>query len=74
MNVKKQDGSDYESSTLSNYQRSIQKYLAQKKYSENIPKDKEIDQSRNVLVVGRKSVVNNGKGNKPQATRALTDS
>lgn len=74
MNVKKQDGSDYEPSTLSSYQRSIQRHLEENKYPGNILKDKEFDQSRKVLAARRKSLVNNGKGNKPQASRALTDS
>ena len=74
MNVKRQDGTDYEPSTLGSYQRSIKRYLDEKKYSGNILEDKEFEQSRKVLVARRKALVKNGKGNKPQATRALTDS
>lgn len=34
---------------------------------------KSFEKSRKVLPALRKSLVNNGMGNKPQATRALTD-
>ena len=73
MNVKKQDGSDYEPNTLSSYQRSIQRSLEENNYSGNILKDQEFEKSRKVLAARRKSLVSSGKGNKPQATRALTD-
>ena len=73
MKVKKQDGSEYEPNSLSSFQRSIQRHLEEINYPGNILKDKAFLQSRNVLAARRKDLVNSGKGNKPQATRALTD-
>ncbi|KXJ14551.1 EGF-like repeat and discoidin I-like domain-containing protein 3 [Exaiptasia diaphana] len=74
MHVKKSDaGSDYEPSTVSSFQRSIQRYLDDKKRELNIFKDKEFNTSRMVLQAKRKSLVQAGKGNKPLATKSLSD-
>ena len=73
INVRKQDGGEYEPSTLSSTQRSIQRHLNERNSKVNILKDPEFEKSRKVLAAKRKNLVNVGKGNKPQATRALTD-
>lgn len=73
MEVKKADGSDYEPNTVSSFQRSIQRYLEEKRSQLNIFKDNEFNTSRMVLAAKRKSLVHDGKGNKPQATKSLTD-
>lgn len=73
MSVRKPDGTEYEPNSLSSYQRSIQRHLQDRKYGGNILKDEAFQTSRRVLAARRKSLVAKGKGNRPQATRALTD-
>lgn len=74
MDVRKKNGKEYETDTLSSYQRSIQRYLSNKKSKVNILKDEEFSESRKVLVAKRRSLVfNHGKGNKPQAAQPLTE-
>ena len=71
INVRKTNGD--ESSSLSSFQRSLQRYLTENNIQTNILKDIEFEKSRQVLAAKRKNLVKQGKGCKPQATRALTD-
>lgn len=72
-NVRKVDGDEYEPDTVSGFQRSIQRFLTDNKARYNILRDSEFEKSRQVLAAKRKNLVNKaGKGNKPNATRALT--
>lgn len=72
--VRKINGEEYEPDTLSGFQRSIQRFLSDGKYPSNILVDKEFEKSRQVLAAKRKNLVQKaGKGNKPNATRSLTD-
>ena len=72
--VRRKDGKEYEPGTVSSVQRSIQRYLNDKKSSVNILKDNEFEESRKVLAAKRRSLVNtHGKGNKPHAADALDD-
>ena len=68
----KQNGDQYEPDTLSSIQRSIQRKLQEIGSAHNVLKDNEFQRSREVLRAKRKSLVSQGKGNKPNATRALT--
>lgn len=72
MEIKKADGSNYEPNTLSSYQRSIQRHLQEHSYPANILKDEVFEKSRKVLQARRKSLVQAGKGNRPESTRAIT--
>ena len=45
MEVKKADGTEYEPNTVSSFQRSVQRYLEEKKSQLNIFKDKEFNTS-----------------------------
>ena len=72
--IRKINGDDYEPDTLSGLQRSIQRFLSEGKSPCNILVDKEFETSRKVLAARRKSLVQRaGKGNKPNATRSLTE-
>ena len=73
ISVRKQDGTDYEPRTLSGFQRSFQRHLHEKGSLINILKDNEFSKSREVLAAKRKNLVRQGKGNRPNATRELTE-
>ena len=73
-NARKKNGEEYEPATVSSFQRSIQRYLSEKKYPFNILKDNEFEKSRKVLAAKRKSLVyEHGKGNKPQVAQAIDE-
>ena len=57
LNARKKNGEDYEPATVSSFQRSIQRYLSEKKYPFNILKDNEFKKPRKVLAAKRKSLV-----------------
>ena len=72
--VRKVNGEEYEPDTLSGFQRGIQRFLSDEKSHFNVLIDKEFETSRKVLAAKRKSLVQKaGKGNRPNATRSLTD-
>ena len=72
--VRKINGEEYEPDTISGFQRSIQRFLTDSQSRYNILIDREFEKSRQVLAAKRKNLVNEaGKGNKPNATRALTE-
>ena len=74
MNARKKNGEEYEPATVSSFQRSIQRYLSEKKYPFNILKDNEFEKSGKVLAAKRKSLVHeHGKGNKLQAAQAIDE-
>ena len=70
--VRKVSGDEYEPSTLTGLQRSIQTFLSDSGSKMNILKDDEFAFSRKVLEAKRKNLVVQGKGNRPNATRSLT--
>ena len=73
-NVRKINGDEYEPDTLSGLQRSIQRFISDGKSPLNILVDKEFAMPRKVLVAKRKNLVQKaGKGNTPNATRAVAD-
>lgn len=72
LNARRKNGEEYEPATFSSFQRSIKRYLSEKKYPFNILKDNEFEKSRKVLAAKRKSLVHeHGKGNKSQAAQAI---
>ena len=73
MDVRKKDGGVYEPGTLASLQRSSQRCLKDNNSNTNILKDQEFAKSREFLTARKRDlVVNNTKGNRPQAVRELT--
>ena len=73
LNARKKSAEEYELETVSSFQRSIQRYLSERKYPFNILKDDEFEKSRKVLAAKGKSLVHeHGKENKPQAAQTKT--
>lgn len=74
MEIKKKDGSAYKPATLSCFQRSLQRYLNDKNSNINILKDQEFQKARDVLLSKKTQLlVEQGKGNHPQAATELTN-
>ena len=71
--VRKINGKEYEPSTLTRLQRSIQRFLSDSESKMNILKDDEFAFSRKVLEAKRQNLVVPGKGNRPNASRSLTE-
>ena len=71
--VKKENGEEYEPSSLTSFQRSFQRYFTEKKLPFNIFEDEEFSRCRQVLAAKRKSLVQSGLGNKPNVARELTE-
>ena len=71
--LRKKDGSDYEPDRVSSFQKSIQLQITEQKLPFKILKDDAFSRSRSVLAAKRKSLVKEGRGNKPNASRELTD-
>ena len=71
--LRKKDGSDHEPDTVSSFQKSIQLHITEQKLPFNILKDDAFSRSRSVLADKRKNLVKEGRGNKPNASRELTD-
>ena len=70
--VRKINGEEYEPSTLTGLQRSIQRFLSDSRSKMNILKDDEFAFSRKVLEAKCKNLVVQGKGTRPNATRVLS--
>ncbi len=74
MTITKKDGSMYEPSSLTSFQRSVQRFLNFANSHLNIFKDQEFAKSREVLVARKRQLVESfAKGNRPQSARALTE-
>ena len=74
MTITKKDGSVYEPSSLTSFQRSVQRYLNESNSTTNIFQDPEFNKSREVLLARKRQLVEEfAKGNRPQAARALTE-
>lgn len=71
--LRKINGEEYEPSTLTGLQKSIQRFLPDSGSKMNILKDDEFAFSQKVLEAKRKNLVVQGKGNRPNATRSLTE-
>ena len=74
VSVRKQDGSDYEPSSLRCMVASIERYLKKKSYGFSVINSIEFAGTREVLKAKQKALKSSGKGNKPNASRSLTDS
>ena len=73
-NIRKKNGAEYEPGTLTSFQRSIQRYLNGQGSQANLIQGDEFKLSREVLGAKRKQlVVQHGKGNRPQASRELSE-
>ncbi|XP_078361481.1 uncharacterized protein KIAA1958-like [Oculina patagonica] len=70
--VRKENGAEYEPSSLTSFQRSFQRYFTEKKLPFNIFEDETFSRCRQVLAAKRKSLVQSGRCNKPNAARELT--
>ena len=71
--MKKKDGGVYEPSSLTSFQRSIQRYLKDKNSTFNLFQDAEFAKSREVLLAKKRELVKKyAKGNRPQAGRSIT--
>ena len=71
--VRKENGEEYEPSSLTSFQRSFQRYFSEKRLPFNIFEDEEFSRCHQVLATKRKSLVQSGFGNKPNATRELRE-
>lgn len=71
--VKKKDGQDYEPTTLRSFISSFDRYLRKKDYPTTIMEGHEFRKARDILVAKQKELKKEGKGNKPNAARNLTD-
>ena len=71
--ITKENGEEYEPSSLTSFQRSFRRYFSEKKLPFNIFEDDQFSRSRQVLPAKQKSLVQSGFGNKPNATRELTE-
>ena len=73
MDIAKKDGSQYEPVSLTSLHRILQCYLNDKGSTINLLKDERFKTSREVLSAKKKElVVQNAKGNRPQAAREVT--
>jgi len=70
---KKDSNEDYEPSSLRSLMASFEWYLKKKNYGFSIMKDAEFEQARKVLQSKQKDLKQKGKGNKPNASVALTE-
>ena len=72
--VRKKDGNeDYEPSSLPSLMASFERYLKKKNYGFSIMKDAEFEQANKALQSKQKDLKQKGKGNKPNASVALTE-
>ena len=73
MEVRKQDGSQYEPSCLRVMMASIDRHLREKKYPKSIARDKDFESSREVLEGIAKELRKSGKGKLPNRAQSLSD-
>ena len=70
---KKDNNEDYEPSSLRSLMASFERHLKKKNYGFSIMKDAEFEQARKALRSKQKDLKPKGKGNKPNASVALTE-
>ena len=73
LQVRKKDGEQYEPTSLRSFVSSFDRYLRKKDYSSTIMEGKDFRKTKEVLVAKQKELKKEGKGNKPNAARMLTD-
>jgi hypothetical protein len=72
LNIRKQDGTEYEPTSLSCFRQSVWRYLKDHGYSTNIMTDPVFIHSTDVLKAKRKELKSQGKGNRPQKSEAFS--
>ncbi|RUA04261.1 MAG: hypothetical protein DSY43_06765 [Gammaproteobacteria bacterium] len=73
LQVRKQNGEQYEPTSLRSFISSFDRYLRKKEYPSTIIEGKQFRKTKEVLVAKQKELKKAGKGNKPNAARTLTD-
>ena len=73
LQVRKKDGEQYEPTSLRSFVSSLDRYLRKKDYSSTIMEGKEFRKTKEALVAKQKELKKEGKGNKPNAARMLTE-
>ena len=73
LQVRKKDGEQYEPTSLRSFVSSFDRYFRKKDYSSTIMEGKEFRKTKEALVAKQKELKKEGKGNKPNAARMLTD-
>ena len=77
LNARKKNGEEYEPATVSSFQRSIQRYLSEKKYPFNLFNYSRTMSSKNPEKSLQRSeshlFTSTAKGNKPQAAQAIDE-
>ena len=71
--VRKQDGGEYEPTTLRSFISSFDRFLQKKNYPTTIIDGAEFRKTRDSLAAKQRELKKERKGNKPKAARALTD-
>ena len=71
--IRKKDGEQYEPTSLRSFVSSFDRYLRKKDYPPTIMEGKEFQKTNEALVAKQKELKKEGKGNKPNAARMLTD-
>jgi len=64
MEVRKADGAEYESDSLTSFRNSIQRLLTQQQYRYSLTDSREFSKHREVLKARRKELKSKGKGRK----------
>ena len=72
ISVRTKDGKDYEPSSLRSLLASFERHLKKNSYSASIMNDLVFEKTRKVLMSKQKELKKKGKGNKPNASIALT--
>ncbi|CAH3152537.1 unnamed protein product [Porites lobata] len=72
ISVRTKDGKDYEPSSLRSLLASFERHLKKNSYSASIVNDLVFEKTRKVLMSKQKELKKKGKGNKPNASIALT--
>ena len=72
MSVRTKDGRDYEPSSLRSLLASFERHLKKNSYSASIMNDLVFEKTRKVLLSKQKELTKKGKGNRPNASIAVT--
>jgi hypothetical protein len=72
MDLKREDGSDYEPDTLTSFHRAIKRKLDEIGYGFDMVKSSEFKTSKKVLEARRKDLKQSGKGNRPNKAEPLS--
>ena len=72
ISVRTKDGNEYEPSSLRSLLASIERYLKKNNYCVTVINDQAFEKTRRVLTSKQKELKKQGKGNKPNASVALT--